>query len=425
MTTAPSSAITKPNTDVDTRTVRLTGRCLHIGSALRQLNPYEYVRKGKFVHLPDSDVLSQELQRRGFLNEYIRRIQNREPIKTLLEDALGDNWDTWRSPDGEELFPDVLRSLNWTSQKVTDLRPVIRDGFGRRYVPGSSIKGAIRTAIAYRLLKYADYYKVPEGQRPSAIEQRLRQSMGELKRKAKFTDDKLFMDELFSNYGLSYKGRTTHTKVGPNTDIMRAVTVSDSSPLLEKKVERQGRKPFWFNLPVVSEVIISSHLSDFKAKYRASIFAELTLNLRTQFTLSVDRKMLAWFSHNNDLQLPFESVEDLLQICEEFGQDQWEFERFYWDDVKNNFGGRECSLDFDLIREFYEKDCPYSFRLGWGSGLMGTTINLGMSEDLVEDIRDICGLAAPGFQAPKSRRTIKDSSGDIRFVPAWVKLEAI
>ncbi|WP_017323999.1 type III-A CRISPR-associated RAMP protein Csm5 [Synechococcus sp. PCC 7336] len=424
MTLAPSTAIFKPNL-ADSRTVRLTGRFLHIGSAVRQLNPYEYVQSGKFVYLTDTDLLARELQRRGFLNEYIRCVEARDPIASLLEDALGKEWAAARAPDGEAIFPKNRRILKQTSQKITDLRPAIRDGFWRHYVPGSSIKGAIRTAIAYRLLKYAEYYRVPQQQRPSAIEQRLRESMGELKHRAKKTDDDLFMDELFTNYGLSYGDREVKARQGPNTDIMRAVSVSDSEPLLEEKVERQGRKPGFINLPVVSEVLVSSHYQNSRAKYRASIYAELIFNLRTQFTLAVDTEMLAWFHHNRDMQLPFESVEDLLQICAEFGQDQWELERDYWSELKNNYDDRDRSLDFGYIREFYEKDCPYSFRLGWGSGLMGTTINLGMPEDLVEQIRDTCGIAAPGFQAPKSRRTIISPQGEIRFVPAWVKLEAL
>jgi len=89
---------------------------------------------------------------------------------------------------------------------------MIRNGFRHHYIPGSSIKGAIRTAIAYHLLKYADKYGVPKFSRVSEIESQLRQSMGELRRKAKFADDRLFKDELFANYGLTYQGREVRTR---------------------------------------------------------------------------------------------------------------------------------------------------------------------------------------------------------------------
>lgn len=62
-----------------------------------------------------------------------------------------------KSSDKIPLFPDVRPK--WTldeMHRVTDLRPMIRNGFGQLYIPGSSIKGAIRTAIAYHLLAYAD-----------------------------------------------------------------------------------------------------------------------------------------------------------------------------------------------------------------------------------------------------------------------------
>jgi len=62
-------------------------------------------------------------------------------------------------------------------------------------------------------------------------------------------------------------------------------------------------------------------------------------------------------------------------------------------------------------------------RLGWGSGMTGTTIGLCFDDELRENIRDICGLKAPGFEAPKSRRTILGSDGDIKFLPGWIKFK--
>ncbi|NEQ34738.1 MAG: type III-A CRISPR-associated RAMP protein Csm5, partial [Leptolyngbya sp. SIO4C5] len=316
--------------------------------------------------------------------------------------------------------------LKWTNQRITDLRPMIRNGFGHHYIPGSSIKGAIRTAIAYHLLKHAGKYQVPKQNRVSEIELRLRRSLGDLKRKAKFADDSLFMDELFSNYGLTYKGQNFKVRQGPNTDIMRAVSVSDSEPLIEEKIQREGKRPIFRNLSVVNEVIVSSRFPDYQAKYRASIYAEMVFNVRTQFTLSVDHEMLSWFQHLNNMKLPFKSVDDLLHICQEFAQEQWDFEHDYWAALHNNPNAQGRNLDFGYIRELYEPEtCPHTLRLGWGSGMRGTTISLLMPDDLVGEIRDTCGIKAPEFEAPKSRRTIVSSKGEIRYAPGWVKFKEI
>ena len=47
----------------------------------------------------------------------------------------------------------------------------------------------------------------------------------------------------------------------------------------------------------------------------------------------------------------------------------------------------------------------------------GTTMGLLLNDDLRAEIRDTCGIKAPGFEAPKSRRTIRNTNGEIAFVP--------
>ena len=89
----------------------------------------------------------------------------------------------------KSIFPRIGSSLKWAKQKITDLRPMIRNGFGQLYIPGSSIKGAIRTAIAYHLLKHSP-------KQVSDIERQLHQRMGEIRRELSLSDDELFMDQL-------------------------------------------------------------------------------------------------------------------------------------------------------------------------------------------------------------------------------------
>jgi CRISPR-associated protein Csm5 len=48
-----------------------------------------------------------------------------------------------------------------------------------------------------------------------------------------------------------------------------------------------------------------------------------------------------------------------------------------------------------------------------------------MNDDLTRDIRDTCGIPAPGFESPKSRRTVMDQQGEIKYVPGWVHLECL
>lgn len=423
---APEATLRKPKV-YESRRIQLTSPLLHIGSAISKLNPFEYVQTAKRVYLPNQEALAKALHQRGLLQEYICRIEDQEPITSLLEDTFGEYWQNIKSTDGEPIFPKIASSLKWTDQRITDLRPMIRNGFGQLYIPGSSIKGAIRTAIAYHLLKHS-----PE--QVSDIERKLRETMGQIKQRPKFADDKLFMEQLFSGFTLTYDGKPAPGKTSPpNTDFMRAVQVTDAEPLLEHKEFNKKGQPIFFNLPVVVEVIISSHFQDWKAKYKAPIFAEMVRNVKTQFTISLDQTMLSWFRHTQGMQIPFQTVDDILAICQEFAQDQWDYEHDYWQNIKNNPNARDSNnqvinLELSAIRNFYEaEDCPYKLRLGWASGMTGTTINLVFEDDdLRKEIRDNCSPnKAPGFEAPKSRRIVAGADREIKFVPGWVKFKVL
>lgn len=445
---APETELCKPEV-YESKRIQLTSPILHIGSAVPKLNPFEYVQKGNRVYLPNQEALAKALHQRGRLQEYIRRIEDQKPITSLLEDTFGENWKNITSADDEPIFPKTASSLKWTDQEVKDkdLRPMIRNGMGQLYIPGSSIKGAIRTAIAYHLLKHANRYQVAPAVQVSEIERKLRKNLEELEekrqqdvregkrpREKKFSEgqkksfaNELFMKNLFSNFEISCQDNPTGRTSDPNTDFMRAIKVTDSKPLKKGTVRN---KPV--NTPVVAEVIVSSYADvltkeRFKnrlAKYKASIYAEMVHEVWTEFTITLDTKMLSWFSHKDGMIIPFGTIAELLSICKEFVQDQWEYERKYWQEIKNNAKDR---LDFDCIRdEFYQQSkCSYGLRIGWASGMPGTTVGLRLNSELRSEIRDACGFPASNYEAPKSRRTVVDTNGEIKFAPGWARFKLI
>ncbi|MEH2379890.1 MAG: type III-A CRISPR-associated RAMP protein Csm5 [Nostoc sp.] len=424
MVVSAEFALKKPDF-YQSKRIQLTSPILHIGSSVSKLNPFEYVQTEKKVYLPNQEALAKALIKQGgrFLDDYIQAIEERQDISRLLKQAFGSEW--WnRSVDGYQIFPKEAISQKLTGENITDLRPMIRNGMGQLFIPGSSIKGAIRTAIAYHLLKHGDRYQIPSSKRVSEIEKTLRQKLGQLNQyQHKFLDDELFMDSLFSEFSLTYQERNFPGK-GPNTDFLRALKITDSEPLLESKIKTKKGQEIPVNMPVVAEVIVSSRFPDYLAKYKASIYAEMVRNVQTEFTLTLDTEMLLWFQHKQGMKLPFSNLDELLAICQEFTQEQWDYEHDYWEEIKNNPRASGKNLDFNHIREFYESEkSPYSQRLGWGSGMTGTTINLLLGDELREDIRDTCGLKAPGFEAPKSRRTVMNPNGEIKFVPGWVKFK--
>jgi CRISPR-associated protein Csm5 len=173
MTTAISNVLTQPEV-YETKRIQLTSPMLHIGSEVQQLSPFEYVPTSKFVYQPNAEVLARSLYKQGRLPDYLNAIKERRSILPILEQAFGEDWARAQDTDGQPLFPKATRSLNWADhQRLTDLRPMIRNANGQFYIPGSSIKGAMRTAIAYHLLKNADQFQVPQPKQLSAIERQL------------------------------------------------------------------------------------------------------------------------------------------------------------------------------------------------------------------------------------------------------------
>lgn len=431
----------------ESRRIQLTSPLLRIGSAVSQLNKFEYVQTANKVYLPDQEALAKGLLKSGRINDYIHAIEEGEEITDILKQAFGENWQEATDPQGNPIFPNHLVSQKWTEQKITELRPMIRNGFGQLYIPGSSIKGAIRTAIAYYLLKHANRYQVSSVVQVSEIERKLRKNIEELEEKRqqdvregkrprdknfsemqkKSLANELFMKNLFSNFELNCQDNPIGRTSDPNTDFMRAIKITDSKPLKKGTVKN---KPV--NTPVVAEVIVSSYADvltreRFKnrlAKYKAPIYAEMVHEVWTEFTITLDTEMLSWFSHKDGMIIPFGTIGEILSICKEFAQDQWEYERKYWQEIKNN---AKDNLDFDCIRdEFYEPSkCSYGLRIGWASGMPGTTIGLRLNSELRSEIRDACGFPASNYEAPKSRRTVVDDSGEIKFAPGWARFRPI
>ena len=140
------------------------------------------------------------------------------------------------------------------------------------------------------------------------------------------------MENLFSNFTLNYQGKIL-SGTSQNTDFLRCLKVSDCEPIIETRLPSKTGKPIPINFSVIAEVIVSSRFPDYLAKYKASIYAEMVRNVKTEFTLILDPEMLSWFQHQQGMKLPFNNLDELLQICQDFAQEQWDYEHDYWNAI--------------------------------------------------------------------------------------------
>jgi CRISPR-associated protein Csm5 len=205
MTTAINNVFTKSE-DYKIAQIQLTSPLLHIGSEVPRLRAFEYIQHDSKIYLPNLEALARAFKEvpalkkanpferaklgqqvrqsttpMGLLDEYIKAIQDNDDrkIKQLLE-KFGSQWWTYKDSRGVSVFPANTISQKWAKGWLHQLRPMIRNGFGDLYIPGSSIKGAIRTAIAYYLLQHVEECKLPQSLQPSQIELELREKLRQI-----------------------------------------------------------------------------------------------------------------------------------------------------------------------------------------------------------------------------------------------------
>lgn len=142
---------------------------VHIGSGdIYQKNQYVYEDDGKRAHiyfLNESkwaeflekekllDSFVSEIHRKfmhfsiyDFLNTYRRNSCQQESLKGLMEKLIDNG--VLSKPE----TADVPYSKN-SRNALNDIHTFIKDSKGRMYIPGSSLKGAFRTAILFAMIK--------------------------------------------------------------------------------------------------------------------------------------------------------------------------------------------------------------------------------------------------------------------------------
>lgn len=114
---------------------------VHIGSGEILKENFDYTKDNRFVYILDSKKLFKQLEQKGFSEDKLTNALTQGNIKAIVDkyllNILVTNYCIRKiqiTPNQREKFKDGLREQ-------------IYDGLGKPYIPGSSIKGAIRTAL--------------------------------------------------------------------------------------------------------------------------------------------------------------------------------------------------------------------------------------------------------------------------------------
>lgn len=369
----------------------------------------------------------------------------------------------------------------------------MQSGLGQHFIPGSSIKGAIKTAVLYNSVKQQiadgslDLNDFVEKQ----ITQYQRQRNTYNKRKFREALAEKLIENAFQSKHPRERSQNQQRhpeRSGPFTDIFKTIKVKDSIiektsinlsqfaktitppgsdgatvktlegsevhlPFdriienLKKGITTSLKEGEWIKIDTFEEKDGNQIVATFtkvaeptlsRIQFEDILFTTLQENQvvtkemdgntrfecfhgETSIEISIDHEILDSFKRAG-ARPPFSDLESLIQLCQNFAQAQWKAEQQFLADYGN--GG---SLNLDEIKTFYTDDKSEkhaTLRVGWGTGMLGTTISLLLDEDVRIKLRNKVISADGGNRpqpAPKSRRFVLENSQPA-YPLGWIAL---
>lgn len=354
--------------------LRLTVRSpLAVGGPLAELGPLDVVAVGGYLYHLSEERLLSELGRRGLLREFAAAVA-----------PGGGGVAACLRPHGL-LTPEFLSTCSrartplGVRQAPQRVRPLLRDGWQRPYIPGSSLKGAVRTALLFA-------QTVPDA--GGAWVRGVQEVLQELREPApgQRPPDRLSLGKpLQRRYlqGLRLPLVDARQKATvEQSDLLRCLRVSDSTPLPADAVQ-------------VQEVALLS-LRGGQPYQKSTQFVEVILpGSEVEFDITLDAALLEEYRRlNGDRWLPLTSLADVPALLVRHAAAVWAEDRAYF--------GAGHLLHRGPAR-FYGGERA-GIRLGWGSGLHSTTLALRLPQAVRHQLRDACFQRRSDTWFPKSRK---------------------
>lgn len=346
---------------MNNHTIRTVYQCslqtvtpVHVGSGEKLVKNFDFFRQGSKIHVINSSKMFADVEKLGA-----------DKIVEFTQAVEDENIEAWLQKQGIRLDRIASRSFVFSEHKIPrEIHAHIRDAFGNPLIPGSSLKGALRTAIIRKLKNLEDDFQVRiNGSNP------------------KFTDQKICSSLL---------GRD------PKQNLLRTLTVGDFT-FVPKQINTQQ---VWVN-----RLITQTKLA---GKFPILYIEGLCKNADSRSIISFDEFLPDKDSEEKCFNFKYRlSLDWLLEACQSMTQHTIKTELQF---LKGKTG-----KPVDGLREFYDRlsgqienvsKNEVIIQMAWGSGWRGMTGQLLESDDLSDDLRKKLRLADRylSFPFPKSRR---------------------
>lgn len=375
---------------------------VHVGTG-ETLTPLEFITGDRFAVFDTYAFFTARPER---AEEFTARLSGTSAsqlgtlrLNSLLRDEEASNRDYWAY--SALLAGPVKAALG--QDRLGEVRRAIKTPDGRPYIPATSIKGAIRTALAY--FEYSKH----EDQLQDLIAQRVR-------------DEKDRHQTLQRQIFLALQGKeATH-------DYLRALSISDPEPVAAE----DGLMVAWGKVLSSPIAFSGSRMLDRKSEFKSyNLFSEAVrrgvqltgrLDLNQKLLSSPKAAQMQWQPHQAAL-----SIERMCEAVNAFAADVCKWEREYFHQV-DEFG---C----DTIVRFYEGLLSYIeevktrsdtllLSIGQGSGWHKMTVGLllekAMPKGQFDRIRTGTARRREEFQYPKSRKLVMRADQEVWAPFGWI-----
>jgi len=268
-----------------------------------------------------------------------------------------------------------------------EARPFVRNGFGQAFIPGTSIKGAIREALLFSLLVQDDRLR---GEIAAAVKDLIAemkkanpQSANTIRRNRGHASK---LEDLFRNPG-------TGERSDPKNDILRCMSVEDTLPS-DNGFTLAAANIFSLSNGTLAPMI--SQTRNGQSTRSAPVFLEfLDPGVSFSFSISLDTALLEKLSPPRG-KVQFRNSVDIICALKDQADFTASLERTFFSEFdasgklwKQEYEGTGLAVNQAVIR------------LGWGCGWMGHSLFplLGYNENDVAE-------------SPKSRKVLVSQNGN-------------
>lgn len=357
---------------------------LHIGSGVRLLHEYDYaIRNKQTWRINDATLLDERMSETGQLDlKFVESLARTPPARLLdpKKDFYPEN----------KVFRYVIQGTPRSAAEGAQVQEALKDTFDHPFIPGGSLKGALRTALAWVLWEQLG----------------VKSELSKLGRRKEWAGQR-YEQEIF--------GRD------PNHDLLRALQVSDSQPVSPARL-----------------MILNVRALNRGGKLAAPIELEaIRPDTVFEMTLKIDRALYSGWAKARGLELQgAAALEQLEEVSRTHARQRIQDELAYYKPVSV---ANRLSGFYQQLEKLHPQlgSGQFFLQLGWGTGWDDKTFGSRLKKDaaffvrMVNDFRLARGEYVSGRTFPASRRVAvtitKNTNGQVVETPAyplgWVLVE--